>query len=535
MLRVLLAVAVVCAGCLTPPAPAAPAPEAPAAPRPADPEAPPPAAASLRYVHTGRGGGLGEPNLAVSPKGTLFATAWDETVRSRDHGATWEVVHDFRATAPGDAASSGDPTLWFDAVTARLYVAHLFRGCSHVFWSDDEGGTWPGRSLACLGPAQDHEKLATGRPGPDGNPLAGRDHPTVVYLCYSRLVTTNCLVSYDGGRTWPLERVVAAADGTCDGIAGHPAVAADGTVALAKTNGCDALVVYASRDSGATWTRQGAVDAVGGEGLDPELAFAPDGTLYALWQGRDHAKYLARSGDVGATWAGPWRVSPAEVRSTEFMALAAGGDGRVAAAFLGTRDSDATGAAVADDARWHLFLAYAENATADAPAFDVHQVSRDDDPVQIGCVTQSTSVRNVTVPKRCLNHGHFIDGAVGPDGTFHAAANDGCTAGCAGNGNATADDSRATETTVAWRVGWSLFGAGASAAPTATRAVVRCAERPPPRVGAEESLSPPLLLAPACARSRSASSATSTTPRTSARRAPRATSPSTRCAKATRT
>lgn len=403
-----------------------------------------------------------EPTMGVTSSGALFVAAFEEVLRSMDQGATWESVYDFTVEgAPVDPLFNADPMLWVDPVTDTVYDAPMYPllTCTTLVVSEDEGESWTLRHPAC--PAiqpLDRQTLSTGLPGPDAPPVAGLAHPTVLYICYNQLLSTSCLMSYDGGQTWPVNRPVwdelTAQPGSegCAGQNGHPMSAPDGTMVVPKSWFCDGLFVAVSRDSGLTWTVR-AGPQVGGDTLSPEVAFTPDGTMYALWQGNDHLPYLARTSDLGETWDGPWIVSPPVVGSTAFVALAAGDDGRIAMAFLSTEDSDEYPADVADEAHWHLTIVTSENAADEVPGFTAYQATPDEDPVQVGPIW----IGGGGDPSRNLLD--FIDGGMDPnDGTFYVAYTEGCTEDCAGDPEAVPDDSRDRQAALGVLEGWSLFG-----------------------------------------------------------------------------
>jgi hypothetical protein len=421
-----------------------------------------------RYKLTGHIGA--EPNLGVTESGAIFMTSLDQTLRSRDGGKTWDVVYDFQPSlADGQGTETGDPMLWVDATTNRVYTNHMYPAllCFFTAWSADDGEYWDENEATCTLPGVDHQKFFSAPPGPLAPAIAGRDHPSVLYQCYQRYfhpsmlgvpdpggippvggMTTHCNMSYDGGRTWPAETLSAARlPASCGGINGHPASNTEGVVAIPITRGCDGLYISISLDSGLTWTVRPGPKDFGAESIDPEVSFAPDGSLYAFWRGLDHLVYFARSPDLGLTWAGPWRVSPPDVRSTVFQAMAAGEDGRAAMAFLGTFDTDAHPSDAPEDTVWHLFLAHTDGAASDAPEFVVHQVTGPADPVQIGCVWLFGGGHP------CRNMLDFIDGAVAPDGTFYTAFTKGCTS-CIDDSNT----DRASLTALATLHGFKLKG-----------------------------------------------------------------------------
>lgn len=421
-----------------------------------------------RWSATGFDGA--EPNIGATVSGALFMTSADLTLRSRDGGLTWQPVYEFDPVVGENSGwDTGDPMLWVDPVTDRVYSNHMYPAlvCFATAWSEDEGDSWTQNDATCTLPGVDHQKFFTALPGPLAPAVAGLDHPTVLFQCSQKIVivdqahdlteetvgvggyTTHCNMSYDGGDSWPAE-TVAAADVpvvSCGGLNGHPAAAPDGTVVVPITHGCDGLYLSVSQDSGLSWTVAAGPKTVGAESIDPEVSFAPDGTLYAMWRGSDHLAYLARTPDLGKTWDGPWKVSPPHVRSTVFQALSAGADGRVAMAFLGTDDTDAYPSDAPEDTQWHLYIVTSEDADAATPALRAYQVTRNGDPVQVGCVWLEGG------GNPCRNLLDFIDSTITPDGTFHVAFTKGCWRGCRD------EDDRVMRTAEARLAGWSLWGA----------------------------------------------------------------------------
>lgn len=424
----------------------------------------PPVVGKAWYGLTGHQGA--EPNLGITSSGALFATADEHVVRSRDRGQTWEVVWTFGLEddgAPVDPFFNSDPMLWVDPLTDRVYADPMFPtlACTTLAWSDDEGETWTERHGTCHAPPMDHQKLGGGKPGPQAPPVAGRLYPSVLYQCYNMLLTTNCAQSYDGGLNFlPAQPVLNAMTDGCAGLNGMPSVGPDGTVAVGSSVDCEGPVLGLSQDSGMTWRVVHGPEDKGGTLNDPEIEWASDGTMFVLWSGDDFLPYLARSRDLGATWEGPWKVSPPGVNSTVFAAMVAGDDGKLGIAFLGTRDQASDPSDAGDEVRWHLHVVTTEDALADAPTFTGVQVTPDEDPVQVGCVW----MRGFPGAP-CRNMLDFIDAAVHPDGTFFVVYTEGCTEGCADVPGATPDDSRARDVAVARLDGWILRTAAADDPP----------------------------------------------------------------------
>ncbi len=394
----------------------------------------------------------GEPTMGITSDGTLFTIARDLTMRSRDAGATWDIAYDFSLKgSPVDPLFTADPMVHVDAVTDRVFTNHMFPVllCSRIAWSDDNGDSWMDRDGACGAPPFDYQKLGSGVPGPKANPFVGA-YPSVTYLCHNRNVfavapvyflSSGCVVSYDGGLTWPVDRIAARHDvHGCGGVTSFPVVAPDGVAVLPFGNGCSTFHMAVSEDSGLSWNVVKVPGKTGMISTTPSVAFTPDGTLYAAWNGYDNLPYIARTRDLGKSWDGPWQVAPQGVTSAMFTTLRAGDDGRIAMAFHGSRDTAEYPANAPADSRWHLFAVASLDAGSDAPTFMSMQMTPDDDPVQVGPICHSGGCRNLL---------DFIGSAVAPDGAFHVAFADGCTDRCAGNASAKPDDSRDARVKVA--------------------------------------------------------------------------------------
>ncbi len=408
----------------------------------------------------------GEPSLAITSTGAMFLAAGEKTIRSQDGGESWTVVHD--RYWRGDSTrpyTVDDAVIWADPVTDRIYVATVRspEGCASIAWSDDEGDSWKDAETGCVLTGVNFQKIASGIPGPGTNPLAGA-YATVAYMCYNKHPVaplmagglegvTACSASYDGGRTWPAERVVLSRTlHGCGGAPGRVAIGPDGTVVVASAAGCDAPRVGISADSGLTWRVEEGPTGAGAAGADPRLVFTPDGSLYMAWRGEDSATYISRAAAAGLPWDTPVRAAPEGVGSTMFASITGGSDGRVALAFLGTRDGVGDSSGVPDHARWHLFIAYADDALASG-SLAFTQVTPEHDPVQIGPIcysgdSQCGGGRNLL---------DFIDSGTSPDGTFHVAFTDGCVDACVTDPAATAASSRSSQIILATLVGWNLF------------------------------------------------------------------------------
>jgi hypothetical protein len=413
----------------------------------------------------------GEPNIGITSKGNLFVTAGHHTLKSENLGLNWTIAFNMTAfwgpladtPIPNDTPGIGDPVrgvtrssdpmLWVDTDTDRIFTNHMTGlYCSKMFVSDDEGATWIPSPFDCGIPVNDHQKVATARYGPSAPNPNNPAYPNVVYYCYNKLVSTNCAVSFNGGLSFQYDRPATVALGNtesgaqatapCGGINGHPAPAPDGTLYVPLNLGCDGPVVLVTTDNGLTWVaRQGPTEHGAAE-IDPDITVTPDGTAYMLYRGSDHLQYLVRSKDRFVTWEGPWQVSPPGVKSTVFTVITSGDDGRIAMAFLGTKDSDTNPSVANETSRWHLYQVFSLDAAAESPTFTMLQVTPDEDPVQIGCVWLSGG------GNPCRNMLDFIDMTSTPDGRPVVVFADGCHKDCAYNATATNEQSRGRLVTV---------------------------------------------------------------------------------------
>ena len=68
--------------------------------------------------------------------------------------------------------------------------------------------------------------------------------------------------------------------------------------------------------------------------MDPEAAFAGDGTLVAVWKRADGRPYISGS-KTTAGWPGPFPLAPTGVRATAFQTIAVGPNDQLGVACLG--------------------------------------------------------------------------------------------------------------------------------------------------------------------------------------------------------
>lgn len=390
-----------------------------------------------------------EPTLGITSSGAIFVASGDRVMRSTDNGETWETVYDLfptyipqNPTGRDDVLRNSDPYLSVDTDTDRVLNFPMFPvlTCNWASISDDDGASWKEVPVGCGVPVEDHQKVAAGRPAEGGLQPSG--YPNLVYMCYNKLVSSNCAVSLDGGESFGIDNVVAST-AQCGGLNGDPIASEDGTVFLPFGVDCGRAHVAVSTDNGQSWTVKDIDDGTGLGNRNPDLAVTPGGTAYVIVQGDDHRSYVYRSRDRFESVEGPFLASPPGITSVEFPTITAGDDGRIAVSYLGTRDHDGPGADAPDGTRWHLFVGFSLDAESESPTFVTTQVTPPEAPAQIGYIWPSGG----SDPARNLLD--FNDMRITRDGRVVVSFTDGCTSECDGNPDATQDNSRSRDTAIA--------------------------------------------------------------------------------------
>jgi hypothetical protein len=389
-----------------------------------------------------------EPTTGITDSGAVFGTAGDQLIRSTDHGETWEVVNEIGEEVEGTPADvayrSWDPLMYVDDLTDTVYFDPMFPplACTELQSSTDDGETWTQHPPACHPPPMDHQKFFTAKPGPEAPPQAGLAHATVLYQCYNAVSSTNCAASYDGGQTWPVVHPVAdSLTGECGGINGFGEGSPEGVAVVALQAGCQQATIAVTMDSGLSWELRKVPWETGVASFDPEVGFDDEGNLYLVWRGEDQLSYLAKSPDLGQTWQGPWDVTPPSVASTIFNTLTVTDAGELGIGFLGTEDTDAGPDQAPEDARWHLYNVVSLDQGTGSPTFTSHQVTPDEDPVQVGRIC--TGGVGCGEKRNLLE---FIDNDVHPDGTLYTIYTEGCVDDCAED----PDGEKSTAREIAW-------------------------------------------------------------------------------------
>lgn len=351
-----------------------------------------------------------EPTIGVSGKGVLFMQSstrgalFYETpsvARSRDQGATWELVGPKLPTGDGNPPNTNDPFVHVDRLTGRVFTDdNQGTACSVLSWSDDEGRTWTTNPVACGTPGvNDHNVITTGK----GRRLAPVGYPNVVYYCVNRVADTACAASHTGGSAWgPLVTafpgVHTEGDVLCGGLQGQVKTGPDGKVYLPR-NFCGFPAVGISEDDALTWTIR-IVDRAHKPDESNSVAVAVDEAnhIHVLWVSKS-LPYLASSKDGGKTWTKPKMVAAPGVTHVDFPYIAAGAQDRVAFGYVGTTMNKSYRDPKPDDLvffffgaqdpyyadwSWNAYLTVALDPLADDPTFRTTTMHEPTDPIARG-------------------------------------------------------------------------------------------------------------------------------------------------------
>lgn len=371
----------------------------------------------------------GEPSIAFVPKsGHAFFLSNLETDKvvfddPAPGMSTWSKV-----SSPFSRTSL-DPIMAGDFSSGRIWVSELLGVTSLLSYTDDEGVTWVPSEGAGIPAGVDHQTLGTGPYPPalsvlSANPL----YPQPLYYCSQDQATALCSRSDDGGLTFAPPVPIYGVE--CAGIHGHVKVAPnDGTVYVPNGSCADGPVsrpaVTVSEDAGLTWTVRTVTGALAGQGSDPTVAIASDGTVYFGYVNYDGRAHVALSHDKGKTWENDTDLSaPARIFDVVFPAIVAGDGDRAAIAFHGTGVRGPTGSLKFPGA-WYLYVA----TTYDGGKNWVTQAVTPDDPVQgaggicLGGITCSSTPDN----RNLLD---FMDAIIDSEGRILVGYADGCIGEC---------------------------------------------------------------------------------------------------------
>jgi hypothetical protein len=390
-----------------------------------------------------------EPTIGVDRAGNVDMVAFRDseplTAVSSDQGQTWKGVAPTvadRATHP----TSFDPYVYVDTETGRVFMDDLTPPCNLLSWSDDQGKSWTTNPVACGSPQlNDHQTIVVAKP----RRLVTSGYPNLVYFCANQVNYASCAVSINGGLSFlpqvPVGPTVpgsaaAAATGGCLAITGHLEADHQGRVFLGFPCGGHPHVAV-TEDDGLTWTLHTISATAVMSDHDVDFAVDEADGVYAVWSGDDGKIWYSHSEDHGAAWAPALDVTAPGVTATMFAAVAAGAEGRVAFAYVGTTIPGGyegkplgNGGVVGDligepdppewaNATWNAYVGLMLDARAPDPLIQSVTANDPRDPL----------ARGLCGGTRCHGMNDFLDIAVDAEGRPWASFVDVCTKTCVSN------------------------------------------------------------------------------------------------------
>lgn len=289
-------------------------------------------------------------------------------------------------------ANSNDPYIYVDPWTDRLmkFDMHALLGMT-VEWSDDEGDSWFGPSVATSYSVQDHQTIAS-------SPYGGILHETLWVFCINgNYPAPLCSQSQDGGLTWGPELPGAPVDCQSGGLSAH-IIGADNGNFYRGQKGCDGegYSMYKTDDGAITWTEHvlptevsGTADTWNAE--EAQVDTDSESNVYAMWMGLDNLPYFSYSVDDANTWSDAIMIAPDHLQGTGFPVVIAGDPGRVAFGYIG-EDGDGL---------WNGYISVMTDAFNETPLITTVQVNADEDPLDNASPTCGY--------ERCGGFGDFID------------------------------------------------------------------------------------------------------------------------------
>lgn len=338
-----------------------------------------------------------EPSIRASRDGRLYIVAPqgllsgvfrlndnggnDVIWRSNDGGKTWRFLGSYDQDAGGgDADIAPDPSgdLWGSGLTLANTTAT---------YSTDRGNTWTVNPVGTLDTVVDRQWIDAYR-GDTAFLTTGEISPRQIILSRLTLTPGNIpapsspavrLTQRDERYQWPGE------------------IATDikrALVYVGWNNSRDSLgdenfnrddIVVARSDIDLSNRKHSVVTKTRGDSFDSFVAVDTDnrGNVYAVWtERRPKGKkgrrgwtntYISVSSDKGKTWTRPQRLNNRRSRTTTFPWVVAGGGGKVAVAWYGTRrrgpsPEDVTRKKLRGP-KWKVWVAYSFNAMGKNPRY----------------------------------------------------------------------------------------------------------------------------------------------------------------------
>lgn len=292
-------------------------------------------------------------------------------------------------------ANSNDPYIYVDPWTSRImkFDMHALLGMT-VEWSDDEGASWNGPSVATqIYSVQDHQTIASSN-------MPALAYPTTWMFCINgNAPHPLCSSSQDGGATWGPETSGAPVTCSSGGLSAHLVGSVDGNF-YRGNKGCtgEGYSIFRTTNAGISWTEHplptsitGTADTWNAE--EAQVEVDSEGNIHAMWMGLDDMPYWSYSRDQGDTWSNATMIAPpTNLSGTGFPVVVAGDVGTVAFGYVGE--------AGGDDETWNAYLTYATDAFNETPLLTTVQLNGLDDPID----TEPDCGYN-----RCGGLGDFLD------------------------------------------------------------------------------------------------------------------------------
>jgi len=336
-----------------------------------------------------------EPSLAINPMNTQnVAAVWQQdrwsTGGSRgivagfstDGGKSWmQHAMPYSRCGGGNAGNGGDyartSNPWItaspDGTLNQLAIAFsgalLTAGSTSAVVasrSTDGGATWSATKTLI----RDVDAFFNDKGAITADPVSGH----FVYAVWDRITNTAGPTlftrSSDGGQTWEAVRAIYDPGVNNQTISNVIVVTPNGTlvnlfveiIAFDANNFSASLRVIRSTDNGASWSAPSTIAqllAVGTRDPDtgtlvrdgaliPEIAVAPNGTLYVTWQdarfsgGVRDGVALSHSSDGGLTWSAPLQANSVTSVAAFLPNVHVRGDGTIGVSYYDLRDNTPT-------------------------------------------------------------------------------------------------------------------------------------------------------------------------------------------------
>ena len=351
-----------------------------------------------------------EPTIGVTSLDNLYMTSWGNgpagsTAIVRCSGligmssvSEYSCEDVYSALMP--VPNSNDPYVYVDPWTDRImkFDMHALLGMT-VEWSDNEGQSWIGPSVATGWSVQDHQTIAS-------SPYPAAFHQTTWVFCVNgNYPYPVCSASNDGGLTWGPELPGTPSDCESGGLTGHITGSENGNFYRGNRgcNGGEGYSIYRSTNGGLTWTEHPLPTETSGTAEtwnfeEAQVATDSEDNVHAFWMGFDNMPYYSYSLNEGDTWSSPIMIAPPiGLNGTGFPVIAAGSAGKVALAYLGDSGGDT----------WNGYITVITDAFSDVPLLTTVQVNEWGDPLD----TSSGCGYN-----RCGGFGDFNDIAIDQHG-----------------------------------------------------------------------------------------------------------------------